>query len=165
MEPTGRGGAGVATSWNTLPVSPTGTSACQLSSPQPSPNRPFNLTHSGAQRDAAVARARRRPGAVRLSAVDFLVETRRLERQAARRMREQPRPHFGRRSPSRLRRLASGLQSRPPRSRLQDRTPAAVDALWVDSREARESTAARNDRIETEIAARPRKRPQAHSQS
>jgi putative transposase len=41
-----------------------------------------------------------------------------------------------------------------PHSSLQDRTPAAVGALWVDSREARESTAARTDRIETEIAGR-----------
>lgn len=41
-----------------------------------------------------------------------------------------------------------------PHSSLQDRTPAAVGAMWVDSRDARESTAPRNDRIETEIAGR-----------
>jgi putative transposase len=41
-----------------------------------------------------------------------------------------------------------------PHSSLHDRTPAAVGALWVDSREARESTAVRKDRIETEIAGR-----------
>ena len=41
-----------------------------------------------------------------------------------------------------------------PHSALQDRTPAAVGALWVDSREARESTALRTDRTETEIAGR-----------
>ena len=41
-----------------------------------------------------------------------------------------------------------------PHSSLQDRTPAAVGAMWDDSREARESTAARKDRIETEIAGR-----------
>jgi putative transposase len=41
-----------------------------------------------------------------------------------------------------------------PHSSLQDRTPAAVGAMWVDSREARESTAARKDRIEPEIAGR-----------
>src|SRR4051812_17833082 len=41
-----------------------------------------------------------------------------------------------------------------PHSSLQDRTPAAVGAMWVDSRDARESTAARKDRIETEIAGR-----------
>jgi putative transposase len=41
-----------------------------------------------------------------------------------------------------------------PHSALQDRTPAAVGSLWVDSRDARESTAARKDRIEIEIAGR-----------
>ena len=41
-----------------------------------------------------------------------------------------------------------------PHSSLQDRTPAAVGAMWVDSREPRESTAARKDRVETEIAGR-----------
>ena len=41
-----------------------------------------------------------------------------------------------------------------PHSSLQDRTPAAMGAMWVDSREPRESTAARQDRIETEIAGR-----------
>ena len=41
-----------------------------------------------------------------------------------------------------------------PHSSLQDRTPAAVGAMWVDSRDARESTAARKDRIETEIVGR-----------
>ncbi len=41
-----------------------------------------------------------------------------------------------------------------PHSSLQDRTPAAVGALWVDSRVPRESTAARKDRTETEIAGR-----------
>ena len=41
-----------------------------------------------------------------------------------------------------------------PHSSLQDRTPAAVGALWVDSREPRESTAARKDGTETEIAGR-----------
>ena len=41
-----------------------------------------------------------------------------------------------------------------PHSSLQDRTPAAVGALWIDSRETRESTAPRPDRIETEIAGR-----------
>ncbi len=41
-----------------------------------------------------------------------------------------------------------------PHSSLQDRTPAAVGAMWVDSREARESTAHRKDRIETEVAGR-----------
>ena len=41
-----------------------------------------------------------------------------------------------------------------PHSALQDRTPAEMGAMWVDSREARESTAARKDRIETEIAGR-----------
>lgn len=38
-----------------------------------------------------------------------------------------------------------------PHSALQDRTPAAVGALWVDSREARESTAMKNDGVELEI--------------
>jgi transposase InsO family protein len=41
-----------------------------------------------------------------------------------------------------------------PHSALQDRTPAAVGALWVDSREARESTAVRKDRTENEITGR-----------
>jgi len=41
-----------------------------------------------------------------------------------------------------------------PHSALQDRTPVEMGALWVDSRDARESTAARNDRVETEIAGR-----------
>ena len=41
-----------------------------------------------------------------------------------------------------------------PHSALQDRTPVEMGALWVDSREPRESTAARKDRIETEIAGR-----------
>jgi len=41
-----------------------------------------------------------------------------------------------------------------PHSSLQDRTPAAMGALWVDSREPRESTAARKDRTENEIAGR-----------
>jgi putative transposase len=41
-----------------------------------------------------------------------------------------------------------------PHSALQDRTPAEMGAMWVDSREPRESTAARKDRIETEIAGR-----------
>ena len=41
-----------------------------------------------------------------------------------------------------------------PHSSLQDRTPAAVGALWVDSREPRESTAVPKDRTETEIAGR-----------
>jgi putative transposase len=36
-------------------------------------------------------------------------------------------------------------------SALQDRTPAAVGALWVDSRVPRESTAMKNDGIELEI--------------
>lgn len=35
-----------------------------------------------------------------------------------------------------------------------DRTPAEMGTLWVDSREARESTAVRKDGIETEIAGR-----------
>ena len=35
-----------------------------------------------------------------------------------------------------------------------DQTPAAVGARWVDSRELRESTAAKEDRIEPEIAGR-----------
>jgi putative transposase len=38
-----------------------------------------------------------------------------------------------------------------PHSALQDRTPAAVGAMWVDSREPRESTAIKNDGIEPEI--------------
>jgi len=38
-----------------------------------------------------------------------------------------------------------------PHSALQDRTPVEMGALWVDSREPRESTAARKDRTETEI--------------
>jgi putative transposase len=38
-----------------------------------------------------------------------------------------------------------------PHSSLGDRTPAEVGLLWVDSREARESTAARKDGTETEI--------------
>jgi putative transposase len=38
-----------------------------------------------------------------------------------------------------------------PHSALQDRTPAAVGALWVDSRDARESTAMKNDGTEREI--------------
>ena len=38
-----------------------------------------------------------------------------------------------------------------PHSALQDRTPAEMGALWVDSRDARESTAVREDGIETEI--------------
>jgi putative transposase len=41
-----------------------------------------------------------------------------------------------------------------PHSSLQDRTPAAVGAMWVDSREPRESTAANEDRIEPGIAGR-----------
>jgi putative transposase len=41
-----------------------------------------------------------------------------------------------------------------PHSALQDRTPVEMGALWVDSREARESTAARTDRTETEITGR-----------
>ena len=39
-------------------------------------------------------------------------------------------------------------------SSLQDRTPAALGALWVDSRVPRASTATRKGRIETEIAGR-----------
>ena len=38
-----------------------------------------------------------------------------------------------------------------PHSALQDRTPAAVGAMWVDSREPRESTAINEDGIELEI--------------
>ena len=38
-----------------------------------------------------------------------------------------------------------------PHSALQDRTPAAVGAMWVDSREPRESTAMRKTEIELEI--------------
>ena len=38
-----------------------------------------------------------------------------------------------------------------PHSALQDRTPAAVGAMWVDSREARESTAIKNDGVELEV--------------
>jgi putative transposase len=38
-----------------------------------------------------------------------------------------------------------------PHSALQDRTPAAVGALWVESREGCESTAINNDRGELEI--------------
>jgi hypothetical protein len=41
-----------------------------------------------------------------------------------------------------------------PHSSLQDRTPAAVGALWVDSREPRESTAMNGTGIELEIADR-----------
>ena len=41
-----------------------------------------------------------------------------------------------------------------PHSSLQDRTPAAAGAMWVDSRKPRESTAANEDRIEPEIAGR-----------
>ena len=41
-----------------------------------------------------------------------------------------------------------------PHSALQDRTPVEMGTLWVDSREPRESTAARKDRVETEIAGR-----------
>jgi hypothetical protein len=41
-----------------------------------------------------------------------------------------------------------------PHSSLQDRTPAVVGAMWVDSREPRESTAANEDRIELETAGR-----------
>ena len=41
-----------------------------------------------------------------------------------------------------------------PHSALHDRTPAEIGTMWVDSREPRESTAARNDRLETEIADR-----------
>jgi putative transposase len=41
-----------------------------------------------------------------------------------------------------------------PHSSLQDRTPAAVGAMWVGSREARESTAANEDRIELGTAGR-----------
>jgi len=41
-----------------------------------------------------------------------------------------------------------------PHSRLGDRTPAEVELLWVDSREARESTAGRKDgeKIEIQVA-------------
>src|SRR4051794_19030749 len=35
-----------------------------------------------------------------------------------------------------------------PHSALQDRTPVEMGALWGDSREARESTAVRKDRID-----------------
>jgi transposase InsO family protein len=41
-----------------------------------------------------------------------------------------------------------------PHSSLADRTPSEVLDMWVDSREARESTEARKDRVETEIASR-----------
>lgn len=41
-----------------------------------------------------------------------------------------------------------------PHSALQDRTPGAVGSLWVDSREPRESTLLRKDRIELETAGR-----------
>jgi putative transposase len=41
-----------------------------------------------------------------------------------------------------------------PHSALHDRTPADIGTMWVDSREPRESTAARKDRLETEIADR-----------
>jgi len=41
-----------------------------------------------------------------------------------------------------------------PHSSLRDRTPVEMGALWVDSRDARESTAPRKDRSETEIAGR-----------
>ena len=41
-----------------------------------------------------------------------------------------------------------------PHAALQDRTPVEMGTLWVDSREARESTVVRKDRIETEIAGR-----------
>ena len=42
-----------------------------------------------------------------------------------------------------------------PHSALQDRTPAAVGAMWVDPRERRESTAIKKDGIELEITVRP----------
>jgi putative transposase len=41
-----------------------------------------------------------------------------------------------------------------PHSALADRTPSEVLDMWVDSREARESTEDRKDRAETEIAGR-----------
>jgi putative transposase len=41
-----------------------------------------------------------------------------------------------------------------PHSALHDRTPVEMGTLWVDSRDARESTAMRKDRSETEIAGR-----------
>jgi putative transposase len=41
-----------------------------------------------------------------------------------------------------------------PHSSLHDRTPAAVGAMWVDSRESRESTAPKQNRMELEIAGR-----------
>ena len=41
-----------------------------------------------------------------------------------------------------------------PHSGLHDRTPAAVGAMWVDSREPRESTAVKETGIELETAGR-----------
>ena len=41
-----------------------------------------------------------------------------------------------------------------PHSSLQDRTPAAVGAMWVDSREPRESTAVNESGTELETAGR-----------
>jgi putative transposase len=41
-----------------------------------------------------------------------------------------------------------------PRCALQDRTPVEMGTMWVDSRLPRESTAARKDQTETEIAGR-----------
>jgi hypothetical protein len=41
-----------------------------------------------------------------------------------------------------------------PHSALQDRTPEMVGALWVDSRDARESTAMKKTGIELETAGR-----------
>lgn len=41
-----------------------------------------------------------------------------------------------------------------PHSALRDRTPVEMGTMWVDSREPRESTGTRKDRIETEIAGR-----------
>jgi transposase InsO family protein len=47
-----------------------------------------------------------------------------------------------------------GYNAVRPHSALQDRTPAAVGGLWVDSREPRESTAVKKIGIELEIAGR-----------
>ena len=75
---------------------------------------------------------------------------RKLQWEAARRMLEQPRLRLRRRSAARsLDAWRDDYNHVRPHSSLQDRTPAAVGAMWVDSREPRESTAVEEDRDRT----------------
>ena len=69
----------------------------------------------------------------------------------SRRMLERSRLRVRRRAQVVLDAWREDYNAARPHSALQNRTPAAVGALWVDSRETRQSTAMKKDRVELEI--------------